>query len=885
MLKSVSFISSHLFCIILGGFLLLNTSCRKTEPYKNPDLPIEDRVNDLISRMTLEEKISQMMDIADSIPRLDIPMYNWWNEGLHGVARAGVATVFPQAIGLAASFNDSLIYDVATVISDEFRAKYNDFISKGERDRYKGLTVWSPNINIFRDPRWGRGQETYGEDPYLTSRMGVMFVKGLQGDDAKYLKTIATPKHYVVHSGPEQLRHIFNVDVSQRDFMDTYLPAFEACIKEGGAKSIMGAYNRFRGESCCGSPYLLTRIIRQEWGFNGYVVSDCGAIYDIFGGHKIASSEAEAAAIGVISGCDLNCGNTYESLKEAVERGLITEAQIDVSVKRLMEARIRLGMFDPPGSVAYDTLPLSLNDCQAHRDLSIEAARQSMVLLKNEGDLLPLPKEIRTIAVIGPNADDAEVMYGNYNGTPSKYVTPLEGIRRKVSPDCKVLYSRGCNIHKDMPNRALINGEYIQNNGNQGLKGEFFSNKELSGDPVAVRTDKTIDFFWFDESPTPELSRENFSIRWTGEIVAPREGKYELRVTGDDGYRLYVDNQLVLNKWEKQDMAGSSVYLNFDSGSRHAIKLEYFQELGFAAIKLEWVLPEADIEKEALAAARESDFVIFVGGLSPRLEGEEMRVDLSGFSGGDRTTLDLPASQESLLKKLKSTGKPIVLVLMSGSALAVNWADGNIPAIIQAWYPGQEGGTAIADVLFGDYNPAGRLPVTFYKSVDQLPAFEVYQMKGHTYRYFEGEPLYPFGYGLSYTFFSYSGFMAPETIVSTDSLKIQVDVANTGHVAGDEVVQLYIKHLDSPVPVPLLALNKFKRIHLNPGEKKTLTFTLSPLQLAVIDEQDQRIVLPGKVEVFIGGQQPDQKNVIQGKVLRKEITISGRVNVIDKLNK
>lgn len=877
--------SNPLFILIIAGSLMLHYSCSKVEPYKNPKLPIEKRVDDLISRMTLDEKISQMIDVADSIPRLGVPQYNWWNEGLHGVARAGVATVFPQAIGLSATFNDSLLFEVATVISDEFRAKYNDFNKKGEHDRYKGLTVWSPNINIFRDPRWGRGQETYGEDPYLTARMGVNFVKGMQGNDSRYLKVVSTPKHYLVHSGPEPSRHIFNAEISQRDFIDTYLPAFEACVKEGKAKSIMGAYNRFRGESCCGSPYLLTRILRDTWGFDGYVVSDCGAVYDIFGNHKIASSEAEAAAIAVKSGCDLNCGDTYRYLKEAVEKGMITEAQIDISLKRLMDARFRLGMFDPTGMVPFDTIPFEINDCKDHRELSIEAARQAIVLLKNESDLLPLPKDLTTLAVIGPNADNPEVMYGNYNGIPSSAVTPLEGIKRKVSPETQVLYSRGCNLHQDLPNRILLDRHFISSNGQPGFTGEYFSNKELKGTPQTVRTDSCINFFWFDESPVPSMGRENFSVRWTGKFIAPKSGKFEFRVSAEDGYRLTIDNQLLLDKWENQAMAGTSIFLDLESGTEHSIKLEFYQERGFAAIVMEWALPEADIEAEALNMARNADIILFFGGLAPKLEGEEMRVDLSGFNGGDRTTLDLPISQENLLKKLKATGKPIILVLMSGSALSVNWADENIPAILEAWYPGQEGGTAIADVIFGDYNPAGRLPVTFYKSTSQLPSFEDYNMKGHTYRYFEGEPLYPFGYGLSYTSFNYSGLLTNNSSTTKDSIQIQIDVKNTGSCDGDEVVQLYLRHMDAPVPVPIHALQGFKRVHLNKGEIKTVTFRLGPLQLAVIDDNNQRVVLPGTIQLFLGGEQPDKKNLSQRKVLMKEIHITGEKYIIDQLNK
>ncbi len=870
------------FRIVIITAVILPVACNKTEPYKNPKLSVEKRVDDLISRMTLEEKISQLLDYAVSIPRLGIPEYNWWNEGLHGVARAGTATVFPQAIGLAAAFNDSLIYQVASAISDEFRAKYNDFIKKDERDRYKGLTVWSPNINIFRDPRWGRGQETYGEDPFLTSRIGVAFVKGMQGDHPKYFKTIATPKHYVVHSGPELLRHEFNIDVDQRDFMDTYLPAFEACITEGNAQSIMSAYNRFRGESCTGSPYLLTHLLREKWGFDGYVVSDCGAVYDIYANHKIASSEAEAAAIALKSGCDLNCGRSFNHLKEAIEKGFCTEADIDMALKRLFKARIQLGMFDPEEMVPYNKIPFEVNDCPAHRQLSIDAARQSMVLLKNENNTLPLSTNIKSIAVIGPNADKAEAMYGNYNGYPSKFVTPLQGIRNTVSPQTTVIYAKGCSYHADYTEKEIIHWQYLSSEGKPGLIGEYFNNPDLEGTPFMVRTDSVIDFGWFNRAPTHGMSQEDFSIRWHGNLLAPKTGRYTIYITGDDGFRLYIDDNMLIDSWE-DGWNNLSISLYLEAGSTHSFEIDYYQRAWYGKIALEWGLPEENIEQRALDAAKQSDAVIFVGGLSPELEGEEMYVDLTGFNRGDRVFLDLPEIQTQLLKKLYALGKPVILVLMNGSALSVNWADENLPAIIEAWYPGQEGGTAIADVLFGDYNPAGRLPVTFYQSVDQLPPFENYDMKGRTYRYFEGEPLYAFGYGLSYSKFSYNNLKVPNTLSTKDNLTIEVEVENTGAFAGDEVVQLYIKHQVAEIPVPVYALQGFRRIHLEKGEKKTVSFTLSPKQLSVINNNNERVVVPEKLEVFIGGQQPRIEFIEQVNLLTSTIQLEGKPNIIDQL--
>jgi len=865
--------------------LFLFVNCSSVEPYKNPKLSIKKRVDDLISRMTLEEKISQLIDQASEIPHLGIPEYNWWNEGLHGVARAGTATVFPQAIGLAATFNDSLMLDVATAISDEFRAKYNDFVKRGEHDRYKGLTIWSPNINIFRDPRWGRGQETYGEDPFLTSRMGVAFVKGLQGDHPTYFKTIATPKHYVVHSGPESLRHEFNADISQRDFMDTYLTAFEACIVEGGAQSVMGAYNRFRGESCSGSPYLLTSILREKWGFDGYVVSDCGAIYDIFGNHKIASSEAEAAAIALKAGCDLDCGREYLQLKEAIEKGFCTETDIDNALRRLFKARIQLGMFDPDKLVLFNKIPYDVNNCPEHRQLSVESAHESMVLLKNENNTLPLSQNLKTIAVIGPNANKPEVMYGNYNGFPSKSVTPLEGIKNKVSPQIQVLYAQGCSYHTDYTEKETIPLQYLNSEGKPGLTGEYFNNPDLEGTPFLVRKDSIIDFTWFNESPVHGMVHENYSIRWYGNLLAPKTGKYDLYITGDDGFRLFIDDEMLIDVWDQEGWKTEVVSVEFEAGSTYSIEIDYYQHNWLARIALEWGIPVENMEQQALDIAKQSDIVVFVGGLSPQLEGEEMEVDLSGFQGGDRVSIDLPEVQVEMMKKLHALGKPVILVLINGSALAVNWADENLPVILEAWYPGQEGGTAIADVLFGNYNPGGRLPVTFYKSIDQLPPFEDYNMKGRTYRFFEGDPLYEFGYGLSFTTFKYSNLKVPECALTNETVTIKVDVENTGDYSGDEVVQLYIKHQGSQIPVPVHALQGFRRIHLDKNEKKTIAFILTPKQLSVINDNNERIVLPENIQIFVGGQQPDEKLTEEGRILTAKIKLTGKNNVVDKLDK
>lgn len=869
MVMKKSFIPQILFFATLFTVFFSCSPKPDVPDYLNPELPIQDRVQDLISRMTVEEKVSQMMDRADSIPRLNVPMYNWWNEGLHGVARSGIATVFPQAIGAAAMFNDSLLFVEATAISDEFRAKYNEYIKNDERERYDGITVWSPNINIFRDPRWGRGQETYGEDPYLTSMLGVAFVKGLQGNDPKYYKTVATPKHFAVHSGPESLRHEFDVDVSERDLLETYLPAFEATVREAKAGSVMSAYNRFRGLSATGSPLLLTDILRGKWGFDGYVVSDCGAVRDIFENHKIVSSEAEAAATALKAGCDLNCGEYYKYLPEALEKGLITEKDLDIALTRLFTARFKLGMFDPADMVPFNDIPFSVNDNAQHRELSKTTARQSIVLLKNENNLLPLSKEIKTIAVVGPNANDPFVMYGNYNGFPSKHVTPLQGIKNKVSENTEVLYEQGIYIHQAYPVMEVIEPEYLESEGKSGLKGEYFDNTSVEGQPVATRQD-TVMRAWFRNSPVRGLNAPDFSVRWTGVIKPPVSGKYQLNAFAGKGYRLFLNDEKLIDNWDGSTRMTQPAEVNLEANQPFPIRIEYRPDSLRPFFSLMWKTPGLHNEQKALDIAKKSDVVVFVGGLSPRLEGEEMRVSFEGFEGGDRTSLNLPANQVAFLKKLYATGKPVILVLLNGSALAVNWADAHLPAIVEAWYPGQEGGTAIADVLFGDYNPAGRLPVTFYKSAEQLPPFVDYNMEGRTYRYFKDEPLYKFGYGLSYSQFTYSNLQVPNEIETNRPLTVKVDVQNTGDYDGDEVVQVYLRHVDSPVPVPLHSLEGFKRVHLLKGQKKTVEFTLDPRQLSVINDLGERVVIPGKLSLFAGGGQPDNASVSADILIKGE---------------
>lgn len=822
-------------------------------PFKNPALPIEQRVADLVSRLTLEEKVSQMMHNAPAIPRLGIPAYNWWNECLHGVARAGIATVFPQAIGMAATWDEELIFQIAEVIATEARAKHHEFVRQGQRGIYRGLTFWSPNINIFRDPRWGRGQETFGEDPYLTARLGVAFVKGLQGDDPQYVKVIATPKHFAVHSGPEADRHRFDAITDLRDLFQTYLPAFKACIREAGAYSIMCAYNRYLGHACCAHPLLLQKILRDDWEFAGYVVSDCHAIRDIHAHHNIVATAPEAAALAVKAGTDLNCGNTYQALIEATKLGLVSEAEIDIAVKRLFSARFRLGMFDPPERVPYAQIPFEKNDCAEHRQLALRAAQASIVLLKNDNNLLPLSKNLKHIAVIGPNVDDLEVLLGNYHGTPSSYVTPLQGIRVKVGQQTRVSYEKGCSLVSGGVFLERIPTPMFSHDGIPGLKAEYFNNTTLSGKPLLIRTDPWIDSNWEKGDPVIGLGTTDFSIRWSGWLTPTEAGDYVLAVTGDDGYRLYLDDKLIIDHWSRHVADTRQVVLPLQAGIAYAVRLEYFQGPGGAEIAFRWEPPLTESFQRAVALAEQSDVIIFVGGISPRLEGEETKIQLDGFDRGDRTTLDLPKTQQQLLQALQASGKPIVLVLMSGSALAVNQANQELPAIVQLWYPGEEGGSALADVLFGDFNPAGRLPVTFYQSVQQLPPFDDYHLAGRTYRYFSGEPLYPFGFGLSYTRFRYAQLSLPDTVNAGDSICLAVEITNVGSLAGDEVVQLYLRAVEPTVPAPLWSLQGFKRIHLTPGQRQIVNFMVAAEQLALIDNDQVPMVEPGGYEIAVGG--------------------------------
>ncbi|MCS4279293.1 beta-glucosidase [Stenotrophomonas rhizophila] len=851
-----------------------------TQPWLDTSASFETRAAALVGQMTLEEKAAQMQNAAPAIERLGVPAYDWWNEGLHGVARAGQATVFPQAIGLAATFDVPLMGQVATTISDEARAKHHQFVREGAHGRYQGLTYWSPNINIFRDPRWGRGQETYGEDPYLTARMGVAFVQGLQGDDPVYRKLDATAKHLAVHSGPEADRHHFDARPSKRDLYDTYLPAFEALVKEGQVDAVMGAYNRVYGESASASQFLLRDVLRRDWGFKGYVVSDCWAIVDIWKHHNIVPTREAAAALAVNNGTELECGQEYATLPAAVRHGLISEAEIDDAVTRLFTARMRLGMFDPPERVRWAQIPASVNQARAHDALALKAAQASLVLLKNDG-VLPLPRNLKRIAVVGPTADDTMALLGNYFGTPAAPVTILQGIR-DAAKGIEVRYARGVDLveGRDDPSATpLIEAAYLRPSADspeRGLRGEYFRTPDLSGTPALVRTDAQIGFRWDRGSPTDNLlargeaapgqgiPNDGFSIRWRGQLLPPVSGRYRIEAAADDGFRLYVDGERVLDHWANSDrLRSDGVDLDLQAGRAYELTLEYYDAERDAGVRLGWRMPGAKPPfEEAVDAARSAEVVVFVGGLTGDVEGEEMTVNYPGFAGGDRTDLRLPATQRALLEALHATGKPVVMVLTGGSALAVEWAQANLSAILMSWYPGQRGGTAVGEALFGDVNPGGRLPVTFYRADQAMPAFDDYAMEGRTYRYFRGTPLYPFGYGLSYTRFGYSKFrLDAHRIADHGTLKVQVEVANTGKRAGDEVVQLYVRRLAAGAGDAQQTLRGFQRVHLTPGERRTVTFELDAQQ-ALREYDDARgayVVRPGAYEVRIGGSSADAR--------------------------
>lgn len=843
------------------------------------------RVSALVSKMTLEEKVSQMQNDAIAIPRLHVPAYNWWSEGLHGVARSGYATVFPQAIGLAATWDVPLVHEVATTISTEARAKNGEALRDGLHSIYYGLDFWSPNVNIFRDPRWGRGQETYGEDPFLTSQFGVAFVEGLQGTDPEYYKTIATPKHFDVHSGPETTRHTVNIDPSAHDLEDTYLPAFRATVTRAKAGSVMCAYNSVDGEPACANTMLLEDTLRKDWGFNGYVTSDCGAIADIYEGHHYSPDLEHAAVAAVRAGTDTSCGDEYAVLVKAVHDGLISESEINRAVDRLFTARFELGLFDDPAKVAYARIPFSEDDSAAHRELAREVADKSIVLLKNDG-ILPLKKSIK-IAVVGPNAAALSAIEGNYNAVPSHPILPLGGIESAFGA-ADVSYAQGAPYVSELPipvprtlfHPALGSATY-------GLKGEYFDNVSFQGAPAMTRIDPQVQFDWNAATPYKGISASHFGVRWTGTIQAPAAGDYTFSFTlahcypcGDaENVKVFLDDKAATDRpVPASDFRSSGLSpftLHLADTKPHAIRIEYSHQakLFGAGITLNW-MPPIDTEREAaVSLAKQSDVVIAVVGLSPDLEGEEMPVHVKGFDGGDRTTIELPAVQEKMLEALGATGKPLVVMLMNGSALAVDWAKAHANAIVEAWYPGEEGGAAIADVLTGKANPAGRLPITFYASTKDLPPFDDYSMSGRTYRYYRGTPLWGFGYGLSYSTFKWTNLkLSARSLKAGDPLVVDADVENTSSRPGDAVSELYLTPPATPTS-PRLTLVGFERTTLAAHAKEHVHFTLDARTLSTVDAKGMRAVHAGDYTLHLGGTQPD--NAAPGTVAAS-FTIYGR---------
>jgi beta-glucosidase len=839
--------------------------------YLEPNLPAEQRAADLVKRMTLEEKASQLVNQARAIPRLNVPSYDWWSESLHGVAANGT-TEFPEPVGLASTFDPAAIHDMAVVIGTEGRIKNAQAVraNGGYSNIFEGLDFWAPNINIFRDPRWGRGQETYGEDPFLTARMGVAFVKGMQGDDPKYYRVISTPKHYAVHSGPEPTRHFADIDVSKHDEMDTYLPAFRAAVTEGKADSVMCAYNAINGEPACASSFLLVDQLRQKWGFNGYVVSDCGAVRDIATGHKFRPTQAESSAISVQRGMDNECidfrakvldDHDYRPYIDAVKQGHLKESEIDTALVRLFTARVKLGMFDPPEMVPYTKIDENLLDSAEHRAMALKIANKAMIMLKNDG-VLPIKSTGTKIAVVGPLANQTRVLLGNYTGIPNHTVSILEGLKKEFA-GATINYVPGTGFlskeTQPVPNTVLTT------DGKPGAKATYLkhdivseeiatSSRDLS--PIATRVEKGIDIA-AQPLPTEAASAQPLAIQWEATLTPKESGDYLLGVQTDAYVRVRLDGKNVVRSGYPHGVEDLTGQVHLEAGHPYKVLVEYQKTYANSTphMHLIWGKTPRTVDSAAVEAAKKADVVVAVVGITSELEGEEMPVNEPGFIGGDRTSIDLPKPEQDLLEALATSGKPMVVVLTNGSALAVNWAKDHANAMIEAWYPGEEGGTAIAQTLSGKNNPAGRLPVTFYTGVEQLPNFEDYSMKGRTYRYFEGTPLYPFGYGLSYTTFSYSDIKVPAQVAAGSPLTAEATITNTGKTAGDEVAQLYLT-FPKVAGAPLKALRGFQRIHLEPGAKQTVKFELNPRDMSMVTEAGDPVVAEGAYTLSIGGGQP-----------------------------
>lgn len=847
-------------------------------PMWNPNLSIEVRVNDLVKRLTREEKVAQMLNAAPAVPRLGIPAYDWWNEVLHGVARTPYkVTSYPQAIGMAATWDSSSLKRMAHYSATEGRAVYNKSMElKKNGGRYLGLTYWTPNINIFRDPRWGRGQETYGEDPFLTAHMGSAFVRGLQGDNPKYMHAAACAKHFAVHSGPEPSRHSDNFNPSVYDLWDTYLPAFQTLIVDAKVAGVMCAYNAVNTQPCCANDLLMNRILREKWKFKGYVTSDCWAIDDFFRYHKTHPDATASAVDAVLHGTDLECGQTvYKTLVNAMDQQLIKEAQIDVSLRRLFTVRYQLGLFDPVSQVPYAQTPFQVLEQESHQQHALKMAQQSIVLMRNERQTLPLKKGLKKIAVIGPNAQNPIAVLGNYNGTPSKVVTILDGIKNKLGKETEVYYEQAIQfthdtllIHYDISSRFRVDGQ-------AGVRVDYYDNEKLTGNPIFSAIEKKIDHYWQEGIP-PFVGgpSTHYAARYTTQLTLEEDQWISFEAEANDGFYVKINDSTVVNAWDKNRWGSKQFSWHFKKGVNYQIEMAFHQGEGEAMVR--FVAGEYRKTDFAALSRRLQDFdaIVFVGGISPQLEGEEMPVKVPGFDGGDRTTIALPAVQTQLLQTLNQLGKPIVFVMLTGSAIAIPWEAEHIPAILNAWYGGQSAGTAVADVLFGDYNPAGRLPVTFYRTDADLPRFGDYSMKGRTYRYFNGKPLFPFGHGLSYSTFQYSQLSVPKSLQRNKDLKVQVKLTNTSNRAGEEVVQLYVSHVSAPGKAPIRSLRGFKRVSLKAGESMLVDFVLKPTDLSLVSEQDGALYQPkGNLEISVGGGQPNVDLPRTSNVVSKMVSV------------
>ena len=831
-------------------------------PYQNPTLSAKERAKDLCSRLTLEEKAKLMLDESPAIPRLGIKKFFWWSEALHGAANMGNVTVFPEPIAMAASWNPGLVYKVFDAASTEFRAQYNHRMHdlKGEDEKFHSLSVWTPNVNIFRDPRWGRGQETYGEDPYLTSVMGVQVVKGLQGpEDAKYRKLWACAKHYAVHSGPEYTRHTANLtDVSPRDMWETYMPAFKTLVQDAKVREVMCAYQRLDDDPCCGSQRLLQQILRDEWGFEYLVVSDCGAVSDFYESHKSSSDATHASAKATIAGTDVECGYgyAYRSIPEAVKRGFMTEAEVDKHVIRLLEGRFDLGEMDDPSLVEWSKIPYSAMSTKESANLSLDMARQSIVLLKNSDSVLPFKKNSEKIAVIGPNADNTPMMWGNYNGQPNHTITILDGIKAKQK---KLFYAPGCDLTYDKVLESLL-GSLCSFEGKKGIKGTFWNNRKMEGKPVTTQyyTQPLAVTTFGMHNFAPGVQLEDFSAKYETVFTPNEAGEYVVNVDGCGQFELYLNGERQFHHriWRTTP---NHIVINAEKGKSYNIEVRFSHVPTYNANLAINIAKEYPIDYQTIINQLKGiNKVIFVGGISPALEGEEMPVDIDGFKGGDRTHIELPKVQRDFLKALKDAGKTIIFVNCSGSCIALEPEIKTCDAIVQAWYPGQEGGTAVADVLFGDYTPSGKLPVTFYKNSNQLPDYEDYSMKGRTYRYFT-DALFPFGYGLSYTNFEITKAGVEKNGTNPTDWTLTAEVANTGKRDGAEVVQVYIRNLQD-ADGPLKTLRGFERINVKAGGTATATIQLNKQSFEFWDAESNTMrVKPGKYEILVGTSS-DEKN-------------------------